>query len=230
MKGTYSTNGKDITKSFIIKVEHYEEGFKKEMMAEAALFETEILMYTQTIPEMERLIKEVDPNESIAPPVSYSNLKPYKIIFIDDISPEFFMAEKPLDFEQSLVVFEKIATFHALSFFMGEDHEPMKNYKYGFVGDHLEKGSAFLVQTMMQVARNVAEWGGQMKVAGEKLLALESTLFAKLRKIFNKNDSYNVLNHGDFHIKNILFRNQAEYAKSGDEARLVRIAEICRLW
>lgn len=232
LRASYHTKGKDISKSFIIKVEHYEEGFKKEAMADAVLFETEIAMYTKTIPEMQRLIREVDADEIIAPPISYSNLKPYKIVFIDDISPEFIMSEKPLDFEESLLVFEKIASFHALSFFMGEDHEPMQQYTSGFISSHLEKTSSFLVQTMMAVGRVIAQWSDQMKVAGEKLQALEPTIFKKLMKLFVKNDltGYNVLNHGDFHIKNILFRDQANYGKAVDKTRLVRQLVDCYIY
>lgn len=224
LKATYSTKGKEVKKSFIVKVEHYEEGFKKEIMSEAVLFETEISVYTKTIPEMQRLIKEVDPEETIAPPVSYYNLKPYKVMFIDDISPEFIMSERQLNFDESVEIFKKIATFHALSFYMGEDHAPMKTYTDGFISSRIQGTNAFLGQNIQLFAETIAEWGPEMKAIADKLEALKPTVFQKLLKLFQANDAagYNVLNHGDFHIKNILFRNQEQFAKSTDTTRLVR--------
>lgn len=221
---TFRTEGKDVKKSFIVKVEHFEEGFKKEIMSEAALFETEIAMYSQTIPEMQRLIKEVYPQETIAPPISYHKMKPHKVVFIDDISPEFVMSDKPLNFEDSLSIYEKIATFHAVSFVMGESHEPMKSYTNGFISEKIGGTSTFLTQSVDLFAETIAEWGPQMKMISDKLQVLKEKIFPELVKIFAKNDAtgYNVLNHGDFHVKNILFRNQESFPNSGDATRLVR--------
>lgn len=56
------------SKSFIVKVEPYEEGFKKDVLSETVLFEIETKMYTKILPEMQRLINEVDRDEIIAPP------------------------------------------------------------------------------------------------------------------------------------------------------------------
>lgn len=221
---TYNTKGKDIAKNFIIKIEHFEDGFKKVIMSDAKLFETEISMYNKTIPEMQRLIKEVDPTETIAPPLVYYSLKPHKVIVLKDISPEFVMHQRPLNLEESKLVFEKMATFHALSFSMGESHEPMKSYTHGFISNHLDGKSDFLVQNVMILAATLAEWGPEMEVAGKKLMALGPTIFEKLKTLYNKNPTtgYNVLNHGDFHVKNILFRNEAGSAIAGDNSRLVR--------
>lgn len=221
---SYNTKGKDIAKNFIIKIEHFEDGFKKVIMSDAKLFETEISMYTKTIPEMQRLIKEVDPTETIAPPLVYYSLKPHKVIVLEDISPEFVMHQRPLNLDESKLVFEKMATFHALSFSMGESHEPMKSYTHGFISNHLDGKSDFLVQNVMILAATLAEWGPEMEVAGKKLMALGPTIFEKLKTLYKKNPTtgYNVLNHGDFHVKNILFRNEAGSAIAGDNSRLVR--------
>lgn len=67
LKATYKGKGKEETKSFIVKVEPFKEGIQKDMLTATLLFDTEISMYTQVIPEMQRLIKEIDPEEVLAP-------------------------------------------------------------------------------------------------------------------------------------------------------------------
>lgn len=65
---TFVKEGRQKSKSFIVKVEPYEEGFKKDILSDTVLFETETQIYTKILPEMQQLIKEVDCEEIIAPP------------------------------------------------------------------------------------------------------------------------------------------------------------------
>lgn len=65
---TYSSKGVEEKKSFIVKIEPFEDGFKKDALKDTILFETEISMYTKTIPEMQRLIHNIDKDEVLAPP------------------------------------------------------------------------------------------------------------------------------------------------------------------
>lgn len=226
LRATYQTQGQDVTKSFIVKLMHYQEGMKKELMQNTVLFETEIEMYVNTIPEMQRVINTIDPTEIIAPPVSYHSLSPHKVIFIEDISPEFIMSEKQLDFEESCLVFRKIAVFHALSFFLGEAHEPMKEYKEGFVSKLIPTND-FISMTLGVFGSAVSAWGDEMEAIAGKVNNLKDTIYDKLLTTFERNTAtgYNVLNHGDFHIKNILFRNQKDFPRETDKSRLVCVTD-----
>lgn len=72
LRATYKAGGKTeeeekVTQSFIVKVEPYKEGIQKDMLIDTQLFNVEISMYSQVIPEMQRLIMEVDPKEVLAP-------------------------------------------------------------------------------------------------------------------------------------------------------------------
>lgn len=71
LRATYSTKGTEKTQSFIVKIEAYKEGFQKDAVSERVLFETEIAMYTHILPEMQRLIHEIDPKETLAPPWAF---------------------------------------------------------------------------------------------------------------------------------------------------------------
>lgn len=60
-------NGIDQKAAFVLKVEPYEEGMKKDALSNTRLFETESSMYSRTLPEMQRLLKNVKDNEIFAP-------------------------------------------------------------------------------------------------------------------------------------------------------------------
>lgn len=227
LKATYTSRAKESTKSFIIKIETYEEGFRKEVLKHRPIFESEISMYSKTLPEMQRLLQEIYPAEVLAPPVAYSALKPNKIIFIGDISPEFAMSEEMLNYEQALEVLSKIGKYHAASVFLGEEHEPMSTYREGFISENTDGMMGFFLGNMSICANAIAGWGPEMELVSKKLLEAIPTMSEKLKRVFNKNETegYNVLTHGDFHIKNIMFRNQKDFPNSLDGSRLVRERE-----
>jgi hypothetical protein len=53
-------------RSLIMKVPHFQEGFKKDVM-DTGIFDTEIKMYTEILPEMQRLLKEADDDVTFGP-------------------------------------------------------------------------------------------------------------------------------------------------------------------
>lgn len=155
--------------------------------------------------------------------MAYYSLDPYKIVFIEDISPEFTMSEQHLDFKTSVKVFEKIAKFHAISMYMHDQREPLEKYTEGFVSKQLAGTAGFIGQGLDSFADVIQGWGGEMEIAAKKLKSLVPNMYERLMKLFavNKN-GLNVLNHGDFHIKNLLFRQQNSELKQVDPIRLVR--------
>lgn len=68
IKATYVTRG--VTKSdamFILKVEPFLEGLRKDSVGGLFLFDTETKMYSDTLPEMHRLLRAIGDDEIIAP-------------------------------------------------------------------------------------------------------------------------------------------------------------------
>lgn len=139
-------------------------------------------------------------------------MKPHKIVFINDLSPEFTMSDKPLDFAASAKVFEKIAKFHALSFFTNDDKSVCYDqYTDGFMSEAMRPMTGFLVQEFTSFAKTIKGWGGEMEEIAQKYFTLIPTVFDKVLNLFQANkNGYNVLNHGDFHIKNILTRKEED--------------------
>lgn len=60
-------NGEIQRAAFVLKVEPYEEGMKKDALSNTRLFETESSMYSQTLPEMQRLLRNIKDDETFAP-------------------------------------------------------------------------------------------------------------------------------------------------------------------
>lgn len=63
----FVSRGEEKRESFILKIEPFLEGMKKEMMANQPFFETEFRMYSQVLPVMQDLLKNAGDPEIIAP-------------------------------------------------------------------------------------------------------------------------------------------------------------------
>lgn len=57
-KVCYSVGSRNLDRCFIIKTLPEAEGMKREFLMESQLFETEINMYTKTLPKIEQILKE----------------------------------------------------------------------------------------------------------------------------------------------------------------------------
>lgn len=73
-------------------------------------------------------------------------------------------------------------------------------------------------------------WGKEMEPIAEKLTALAPTLVTKLFKIYSANPAgqgYNVLCHGDFHLRNLLFKwaDQEAPEQCAEAIQFVRTVE-----
>lgn len=134
------------------------------------------------------------------------------------------MSEKPLDYESAIKVFEKIAKFHAISLFMHDNKGvSLEQFTEGFISKQFDGAAIMLIKSWTSFADTIKEWGSEMEVIGEKFLELIPTMYGKLGNLFQVNRmGYNVLNHGDFHLKNILFRQGTENLHQLDPIRLVR--------
>uniref|UniRef100_A0A1B0C8D6 CHK kinase-like domain-containing protein n=1 Tax=Lutzomyia longipalpis TaxID=7200 RepID=A0A1B0C8D6_LUTLO len=204
----YTSKNKTEAISIIIKVRPFLEGFRKELLGNMPLFETEADMYQKILPEMQRLLSQTGDKDVIAPKMIYYNGEPEIIIF-EDIAPKgYVMRHKPMNFENTKKLIQKLAKFHALSFYMyNEEKKELDEFKNGLITT--KAPIDFFVQGYLNAVKCIKEWPGYEEI-GEKMEKIGPHFLKKLRKSYipNKpNDGFNVLNHGDFHIKNLLFIN-----------------------
>lgn len=126
----------------------------------------------------------------------------------DDLTVEKYeVVYDPLDFDHIGMIVEKIAKYHALSLYMVENgHEELKEYKMVFTEEmkHMFNPMIRLIYTLTNA---VKEWPGYEEIA-DKVNKFADGLSDKMFAMMKKDHSmeFNVLNHGDFHIRNLMFK------------------------
>lgn len=106
----------------ILKTMPLEEGAKMDLLKETTAFKTEMRMYEEVLPCMERHLAAIGDKTTISPTLVYKTNDPAPVIILIDESPNGFETyTKPLNMEEIQVVIERIAKFHACSVFMNEN-------------------------------------------------------------------------------------------------------------
>lgn len=138
-----------------------------------------------------------------------------KILIFKDLSADnFVMQHMPVDYEKASVVAKKLGKFHALSWYLREEQGEssiVNTFKDGFFSESLMQSWDFISTNISALAELTKEWGPEMQQVSEKLAALKPELLNKLMQLYKPNSGrgISVLNHGDFHIRNLLFRYDA---------------------
>uniref|UniRef100_A0A1L8DYJ3 Putative ecdysteroid kinase n=1 Tax=Nyssomyia neivai TaxID=330878 RepID=A0A1L8DYJ3_9DIPT len=201
--------------SYIIKVKPFLEGMKKDMMGDVPFFETEIKMYTSVLPEMQRLLSQTGDSDIIAPTLIHHGLNPDIVIF-EDISKYGYTARhEPLSYEDTHQLFVKLAKLHALSYYIqNESILDLTQFNLGLFTTDIVAKFDLLPHSFNSFIDAVKEYGGEFNEIVQKLEALKPVYVSLLKKIYKPNNNgfgFNVLNHGDFHIRNLLFRYEGDH-------------------
>lgn len=144
----------------------------------------------------------------------YSAQKPDVIIFDDLTQQHFEMVYDPLRMDQIEIVVEKIARYHALSMVIAEsDQKAVIPDGTGpfFEPEMLRAMFDGFVRIAKDLAIEAKNWPG-MQVIGAKLEGSIERVFTNFAKIYAKAPpgTFNVLNHGDFHLRNLMFTKDDE--------------------
>ncbi|XP_059620761.1 uncharacterized protein LOC132264538 [Phlebotomus argentipes] len=195
--------------SVIIKVKPFVDGLKKEMMGEVPFFETEIEMYTKVLPEMQRLLTQTGDSDIIAPNIIYHGLNPDFVIFEDIAKYGYVAKHDALNYDSTVQVITKLAKLHALSYYIqNESILDLTTFDKGLITDGIGEKMEFIPQSFNTFIEGVKSYG-KYDVIVEKLKAVQPFFFDKLGAVYKANPNnfgFNVLNHGDFHIRNLMFR------------------------
>lgn len=207
-----SKTNSDMKKSIILKTEPYVEGNKKDAMSNADVFPVEIRMYSETLPEIQKALDSIGDETMFAPKLLYHSMRPAKMLIFEDISPSGFDTIKNFGVGDVLskLAFHRLGQMHAVSMVLNQRSDNISSYKQSIF--HLNfggEGLYFWREFLKSLTDEIRTWPGYETYV-EKLETIISTCNDQAKEMFKvnaPNEGYNVLNHGDFHSKNMMFKN-----------------------
>lgn len=130
----------------------------------------------------------------------------------DDLTVEKYeVVNDPLNFEQLKMVVDKIAKYHALSLVLIErGHKELEEHKMVFP-EEMKQMFGTMVTIALQLASYVKTWPGYEDL-GAKIESFCPKMADKMFKLLTHDFTkyFRVLNHGDFHIRNLMFKRNSQ--------------------
>lgn len=195
-----------------------------EMIEDMGVFRKEITMYGQCLPAMHKALREYFPEDTpYVAPDSYKCYRENTLVMEDLGESGYKMANRQnqLDFDHCAATLRTLARFHALSVKVKEeDPELIESVTSEFyVEENREKMAQFLEAVFPVLAQVVEKWGDRARFA-PFLRDFGEFIWEKLIYLVRKSENFNVLNHGDMWVNNIMFKytedNVVENAKLVD--------------
>lgn len=206
-----STLNKNQEMSVILKTEPFIEGVLKDRIGSKNLFKTEMKMYSETLPNLEKLFKLIGEKNDTFPRLLYHSNSPAPLIVLEDVSPKGFYNSHnySIEFKWGKCAFEVLGQLHALSMILHQQNKQLSEYQTGlFQFNLIGDGLFHMVQHMLPLIEKLKNVSGYQEYV-PKLEQITKDCNTTLLKTFTANveEGYNVLNHGDFHAKNMMFKN-----------------------
>ncbi|XP_055605520.1 uncharacterized protein LOC129753699 [Uranotaenia lowii] len=194
--------------SLIIKTIPEQDGPKRDLLKDGAFFQTETFMYEKVLFEMHRLLKSVGDGTELGARLVYSAKEPRLVMVFEDACPRGFRTRaQQLNFEESQILYAKLARIHALSMHLIDEIPAIKNLVKG-VGNMPPGNFAKIWVNNFAILADVCEkWPGYEQYP-EKLREIRHHIMKKMNQTYTASESslYQVLNHGDLHCKNMMFK------------------------
>ncbi|EDV91303.1 uncharacterized protein LOC6568355 [Drosophila grimshawi] len=210
----YSTQKRKCSKSLIIKTMPEVQGKKKDFLADSHIFETEIIMYTQVLPKFEAILREAGEEIKFCGTCVYYSLEPREVMIFEDLVPQGYQVirNRDLTMDELRAAMEKLAKWHAVSHkVLKEQPILFDKLKYdlatlpGFLeDDFLTSGLPNFIDMLGQ-NESLRDYCKYFEPMRNKLLNLWADIIHEYRENRQEN-TYYVLCHGDFHMKNMMFK------------------------
>uniref|UniRef100_A0A1B0CKG0 CHK kinase-like domain-containing protein n=2 Tax=Lutzomyia longipalpis TaxID=7200 RepID=A0A1B0CKG0_LUTLO len=176
------------------------------------LFETEIEMYTKTLPAIGKYLLCSLDERVFFPNLIYHSKSPNYVLVFDDITDKgFAKVTNQLNFENSKLIFSKLAKLHACSMFLEQKTNEVSDYKQGLFRVRPD-GVEHMLNSISKLIDEIATWPNHENYV-EKFKNIHENFHRKIRRLYSVNtptDGYNVLNHGDFHFRNMMFKTDKQ--------------------
>ncbi|XP_039955600.1 uncharacterized protein LOC120771594 [Bactrocera tryoni] len=204
--------------SFILKVEPFIEGNKKEVMKNYSYFDTEITIYTKVLPMIEKVLRQYGDNTILGPKLIASSTTAPSYVVFEDLALKGYttIGYRHPNLEELKITLLKLAKLHAISYKLCKEEEDniITTLDKGSMNSadpntfpHIKYGIGFLKEILSEY--------DDLKPYVPHIASVEHLLCGKSIDMFNeggsgKRDGIFVLNHGDFHLKNIMIKKNAD--------------------
>ncbi|XP_023036586.1 uncharacterized protein LOC6651722 [Drosophila willistoni] len=213
----YQVGQKKQSIALIIKTMPEEEGVKKEFLGEESkIFQTEIAMYTKVLPKFEKILQESGEDTILSAKCLYHSLTPRKVIVLEDLLPLGFEVVRYRDFSQDELqaALSKLAKWHAVSYkILQEEPETLDELRYDITNtipnfleqDFVTDGLTNFIN-MLDSIDSLKKYKKYFEKMQGNLVQHWVNIIQEYRANF-QSANYYVLCHGDFHRKNMMFKN-----------------------
>lgn len=202
-----------LSKSMIVKIAPEVDGEKKDLLAESFVFETEIDMYSHTIPKFEEELRKIGDQTVLGAKALFYSLEPRKCIIFEDIVPQGYevLRDRPLNLEEAKATYTKLAKWHAVSYKLAaEGDKAVTSYEHGIFNANEVQTVPFMTSGIDLLLEKLETLNDLRKYVPQ-IRAIKDDILLKCIKSSNsyKNEQSEgifVLCHGDFHCKNVMFK------------------------
>lgn len=185
------------------------------VMIKNNIFPREIQVYSELLPEVEKLLKSVNDHTNLTPTCLHTSFDPKNslLVFEDMRAAGYrtFPRGTQINFDQAIPIIKKLAKLHAASAMAYEQNLAIMDlYLEGSISENPQRQD-FLVhyQNCPRVLGLVIEkeWGPEWQKIAIKLQKLSKKITKKGCELYVRDDkSFNVFNHDDLWLPNVLVK------------------------
>ncbi|XP_055856551.1 uncharacterized protein LOC129919629 [Episyrphus balteatus] len=209
-----NSKNENITLSLIVKTMPEHDSIKKDMLEGTFIFKTEIRMYSETIPKMEAILRKYGDDTVLGAKVYYASMEPHNVLIFEDLVVKGYstLQNRTPNEEEVKRALMKIAKWHAVSHILAkEEPEMITNYNDGIFTIDMEKIEMFTTAIPNFINHTLSS-DEELKKYIPLFENLKETLLPRCADIWNYykrgQKAIYVLNHGDFHFKNMMFKHK----------------------
>ncbi|CAD6996333.1 unnamed protein product [Ceratitis capitata] len=208
-------------RAFVMKTEPFVDGVKKDKMNEVPLFETEVGVYTKVLPKIEAKLREFDDQTILAPKLFHYSLQAPRCIVFEDLVVEGYTTinNRHCSLEEVKMALTKLAKMHAISYQMihTDNNHDLANFNKTFVNT-IDLADFPVLGNGIKLIKDVISDQSDLQKFLPHIESVERFLIPKVIDLLNATKNGNqsvvqVLNHGDFHVKNLMVKNDGNKLK-----------------
>ncbi|XP_066584096.1 uncharacterized protein [Prorops nasuta] len=196
--------------SIIIKIAPMEEGIRKDLISKSGIFENEMHMMTSTLVKMNELLAPT--GIRLSSRALYIQREEPVLLVLEDLAPlGYCMAERTsgLDLTHCLLAIKNLARFHASTVAVLEKEPKLKEvYNIGIYSEkHPPEMRKYFIENVKLLSTEISKWPELDPKYSRKLIKMADNIYLKgCENVTVSEDEFNVINHGDFWVNNMLFR------------------------